>query len=265
MRKGIFEDDDKKSSDDWNKALREEKKEAEENKEKQRVDHLWSDFKSCSSSKDTSQAKRKHSTGLGALCNLSSSKPPDKKPKNILSTLFDAEPEEKEIKEVKPKPKSLLSSLFDDKPKPPSEDASSSADQDTSTASSKIEITKVFDFAGESVKVTKHVDADSVEAHKYLKKKEEDDNKPITTNKKPGGLASVVGAIAKKPKMGCLDKSKLDWNKFVNDEGIKDELKTFNMGKDGFVEKQMFLERADLRQFEVEKAMREKNRKPLQR
>ena len=30
-----------------------------------------------------------------------------------------------------------------------------------------------------------------------------------------------------------------------------------------YVEKQMFLERADLRQFEIEKAIRDKNRKSL--
>ena len=29
------------------------------------------------------------------------------------------------------------------------------------------------------------------------------------------GLASVVGSIGKKAKMGCLDKSQLDWNQFV--------------------------------------------------
>jgi len=81
--------------------------------------------------------------------------------------------------------------------------------------------------------------------------------------KRGGGLASVVGSIGKKAKMGCLDKSKLDWNKFVEDQGIKEELSTHNRGKGGYVEKQMFLERADLRQFELEKAVRDKNRKSL--
>ncbi len=37
----------------------------------------------------------------------------------------------------------------------------------------------------------------------------------------------------KKPKMGTLDKSKMDWNKFVSEEGIKEELETHNKGKDG--------------------------------
>ena len=55
----------------------------------------------------------------------------------------------------------------------------------------------------------------------------------------------------------------MDWNKYVAEEGIKEELETFNKGKDGYVEKQMFLERADYRRFEIEKEAREKTRKPL--
>ena len=43
-----------------------------------------------------------------------------------------------------------------------------------------------------------------------------------------------MGAISgKKTKMGTLDKSKMDWNQFVNEEGIKEELVTHNRGKDG--------------------------------
>lgn len=63
--------------------------------------------------------------------------------------------------------------------------------------------------------------------------------------------------------MGTLDKSKIDWDSYVKEEGIKEELETHNKGKDGYVEKQMFLERADYRRFEIEKAAREKSRKSL--
>jgi hypothetical protein len=63
--------------------------------------------------------------------------------------------------------------------------------------------------------------------------------------------------------MGCLDKSKLDWNGFVAEEGIREELSTHNKGKEGYVEKLEFLERADHRQFEQEKAIRDKARKSL--
>jgi len=44
-----------------------------------------------------------------------------------------------------------------------------------------------------------------------------------------------MGVISgKKPKMGTLDKSKMDWNSFVQEEGIKEELQTHNRGKDGY-------------------------------
>ena len=55
----------------------------------------------------------------------------------------------------------------------------------------------------------------------------------------------------------CLqEKSKLDWNEFKQNEGIEEELTIHNRGKDGYVEQQAFLNRADQRQFELERAMR---------
>ena len=96
----------------------------------------------------------------------------------------------------------------------------------------------------------------------YLKQQEKNDEVKVSAQKRPGGLGSIMGVISgKKPKMGCLDKSKMDWNKFVEDEGIKEDLQSHNRGKDGYVEKQMFLERSDHRRFEIEKAAREKSRK----
>ncbi len=77
-------------------------------------------------------------------------------------------------------------------------------------------------------------------------------------------MNSIMGVISgKKPKMGTLDKSKMDWNKFIDEEGIKEELQTHNKGKEGYVEKQMFLERSDYRRFEIEREAREKSRKTL--
>lgn len=69
------------------------------------------------------------------------------------------------------------------------------------------------------------------------------------------GLASQLGS-GKKPKLSTLEKSKLDWDRFKNDEGIAEDLKTFNQGKQGFLERQAFLERADVKQFEIERSLR---------
>jgi len=269
QRNALFKEGGEGIKEDWKKEILEEKKEAEDKKEKERLDSLWSDFKS--GSKPTAKPKPSGSgSGLASLFGSTTDKitkkPPDEKPKNLLSSLFDVKPNQKEVdkEQVTSKPKSLLSSLFEEKSESKNTE-NKCLEGKEETDSTKIEITKIFDFAGEEIKVTKHVEADSTEAQKYLKKKEEEETKAACPSKRPGGLASVVGSIAKKPKMGCLDKSKMDWNEFVEDHGIKEELQTFNKGKDGFVEKQMFLERADLRRFEVEKALREKTRKPLQR
>ena len=69
------------------------------------------------------------------------------------------------------------------------------------------------------------MDADSKEAKSFQNKK-----RPAAV---VSGLGKVMNAINKKPKMGCLDKSKMDWDQFVGKEGIKEELETFNKGKEG--------------------------------
>ena len=68
------------------------------------------------------------------------------------------------------------------------------------------------------------VDKDSKEAQKYLKQQEEASS---SLKRKPGGLNSIMGAISGKvTKMGTVDKSKRDWNEYVADTGIKEELQT---------------------------------------
>lgn len=114
-------------------------------------------------------------------------------------------------------------------------------------------ITELFEFAGEAVPVEKEVPVD------------EPPPKCIPTTSAPrrsaGGLSSVLGQIGKKNKLSILEKSKLDWNSFKKEEGIEADLQTHNKGKDGFLEKQDFLQRTDLRQFEIEKAMRSTSRR----
>ena len=56
------------------------------------------------------------------------------------------------------------------------------------------------------------------------------------------------------------DKSKHDWEGFKTAEGIDEELQIHNRGKQGYIERKQFLERTDLRQFEIEKSMRLKNK-----
>ena len=252
-RKNMFSDDSEKV--DWEKELEEERKELNEEKKKQKADDLFAAFK-----KDTSSVKATTSNKSSSISSLfdstSSKKQTEEQPKketkslnNRLASLFDDPPKishessEKSAMENSSsvtKPKSLLSGLFDEEPASLSSVSDSKSEitsnPDNEKKSDKIEIKKVFDFAGEMVTVSKEVAADSSEAKKYLKSQEESSKTaplPTAGTKRPGGLAGIVGSIGKKQKMGVLDKSKLDWNSFVSEEGISEELKTHNKGKDG--------------------------------
>ncbi|XP_053127189.1 craniofacial development protein 1 isoform X2 [Hemicordylus capensis] len=132
----------------------------------------------------------------------------------------------------------------------------------------KVAITKVFDFAGEEVRVTKEVDAASEEAQLFLKQQGQ---KPVgpaphptgSGVKRPSGMSSLLGKIgAKKQKLSTLEKSKLDWETFKEEEGIGEELATHNRGKEGYLERKAFLERVDHRQFEIERDIRLSSMKP---
>ncbi|XP_049430466.1 craniofacial development protein 1 [Epinephelus fuscoguttatus] len=141
----------------------------------------------------------------------------------------------------------------------------------------KVTITKVFDFAGEEVRVDKVVSADSREAKSYLKsqntiQEENGDKKessspseqppPGPSVKRPAGMSSILNRIGgKKQKMSTLEKSKMDWDAFKSEEGITEELAIHNRGREGYVERKNFLERVDHRQFELEKAVRQSNMK----
>ncbi|MGH0148370.1 UNVERIFIED_CONTAM: hypothetical protein FKN15_012691 [Acipenser sinensis] len=165
-------------------------------------------------------------------------------------------------------------------PTPPATGASKSQGEtkeaEKPKESSKVTITKVFDFAGEEVRVTKEVDADSKEAKFFLKKQQGEETEQQTLprpessaeptassgGKRPVGIGSILNRIGgKKQKMSTLEKSKLDWDSFKNEEGIGEELVTHNRGKEGYVERKAFLERVDHRRFELEKSLRLSNMK----
>ncbi|XP_065828786.1 craniofacial development protein 1-like isoform X2 [Oscarella lobularis] len=109
------------------------------------------------------------------------------------------------------------------------------ADESQSTA--PIESTKTYDFAGEKVIV--------------------EDAKPSPSKggrQSGSGLANLVKGLGKTTKISTLEKSKLDWKSFTTQEGLAEELKLHN--KDGYLERQAFLERTDHRQYEREKEIR---------
>jgi len=137
----------------------------------------------------------------------------------------------------------------------------------------KVTIVKEYKFAGETVKMSTTVDANSKEAKQHQAKSGSLATPaaapvlPSTTStsqpvgvaaKRPAGsgLTSILDRLDKKPKMSTLVKSKLDWESFKSVEGIDDDLKIHNRGKAGYLERQAFLERTDHRQFEIERNLR---------
>ncbi|XP_003690687.1 craniofacial development protein 1 [Apis florea] len=139
----------------------------------------------------------------------------------------------------------------------------------------KVKITKVFEFAGEEVKVEKEVSIDSAEARISLSSAENSEKtgnsgSPVGRGSGRGrgfkraglgGISSVLGQLGKKAKISTLEKSKLDWDNYKKQENLEEEISTHNKGKDGYLERQDFLQRADLRQFEIEKQLRNANRR----
>ncbi|KAI8366330.1 bucentaur or craniofacial development-domain-containing protein [Choanephora cucurbitarum] len=81
-----------------------------------------------------------------------------------------------------------------------------------------------------------------------------------TMRRPKSNLSSLVSKYnIKEPKMNTLEKSKLDWQGYVDREGIRDELKYKN--KDGYMEKVAFLQRVDDRRLSQLKEGQKKERK----
>lgn len=289
--------DDNLSEDDMNDCVKEDALEGEDH-DQQTPENLKKKKKK--SKADVHMRKRKKG-GLklvedGEASTADQQKDEDEPKEDDFVTKSVGDIEERQKK----KADDLWASFLSDIPRPKAEVPSASSQKFTSAAatdepsklstassqkedkpkdSSKITITKVFDFAGEEVRVTKEVDARSREAKSFLKNEEkllEDTKEPSVSSepqpphplssgssaKRPAGMGSILNRIgAKKQKMSTLEKSKMDWDAFKSEEGITDELAIHNRGKEGYVERKNFLERVDQRQFELEKTVRLNNMK----
>ncbi|GAO51985.1 BCNT-domain-containing protein [Saitoella complicata NRRL Y-17804] len=142
-----------------------------------------------------------------------------------------------------------------------------------------IKIKRTYEFAGETITEEIEVPADSASARAYLAStKFPTTSSSVSTTPTPSLAASTSASTAsgtlppkrdpprkrvsalesastKAPKLNTLEKSRLDWASYVDKEGISEELKKHN--KDGFVEKQGFLRRAEeARVMEVKEGQR---------
>lgn len=83
--------------------------------------------------------------------------------------------------------------------------------------------------------MTKEVSTNSIEAKVSTTAASSNVNSfGLTKGKASGGLSSILGHITgKKEKIGTLEKSKLDWDRFKRNEGIEEEIEKHNKGRDG--------------------------------
>ncbi|KTW31749.1 uncharacterized protein T551_01010 [Pneumocystis jirovecii RU7] len=104
----------------------------------------------------------------------------------------------------------------------------------------KIKISRTYEFAGKVETEEKFVLKDSAEAKVHFSS-----INLVQTSKPPlrrptKRVSSLEASNNKTVKLNTLEKSRLDWAKFVDKEGISEELK--NASKDGYIDKQLFLQ-----------------------
>ncbi|XP_063594144.1 craniofacial development protein 1-like [Penaeus indicus] len=208
-------------------------------KDKKKEENLWADFLADVEDKPSPPPKPKASSWAALLGKKSSSSANSTSGNPVAATVKKEEPK----KDVKKE----------------------NQDNEPST----VKITKVFEFAGEEVRIEKEVDANSAEAKAATLTPESSTTVDKKTSpvggfggvKRPAGLSNIIGLLDnKKQKLTTLEKTKLDWNSFKAEEGIDEELESHKKSKHGYLDKQAFLERADIRQFEIERAMRQSKR-----
>lgn len=148
----------------------------------------------------------------------------------------------------------------------------------------KIWINTSYAFAGRVITESKQVDADSAEAKAYLNStaglqmKEgatqkyrafvpvirtiKGSDEPVELRiklKRPSLIDKFLSTLGNKfQKLSTLEKSRLDWASFVDQNKINDELKSHN--KDGYLEKQDFLGRVQANQDKNYESAREADR-----
>ncbi|KAE8142538.1 bucentaur or craniofacial development-domain-containing protein [Aspergillus pseudotamarii] len=150
-----------------------------------------------------------------------------------------------------------------------------------------VKIKRTYKFAGEWITEEKVVPKDSAEAKLYmanekdvetvtaadnaadsketikirrpLRKISRFDPNPTGSIKKSWEkqpIAETTQENARGPKINTVEKSRLDWAAYVDQAGIKDELKTHSKAKEGFLGRMDFLDRVGAKQEEERRNMR---------
>ncbi|XP_027199804.2 LOW QUALITY PROTEIN: yeti [Dermatophagoides pteronyssinus] len=161
-----------------------------------------------------------------------------------------------------------LDELWNDFCSDQSSTAAKSDDKKSAESPKKVTtMTKQYDFAGEIVLIKETVDASSVAKTPNVDQQSSSTTSAAAENgnsnqgiKRSGGLSGLLTQL-KKPKISTLKKSLHDWTEYKESNRLDDELDQHRRSKGSFLERQAFLSRTDVRQFEQEKSVRDRQRK----
>ncbi|WIA40691.1 hypothetical protein OEZ86_004387 [Tetradesmus obliquus] len=113
----------------------------------------------------------------------------------------------------------------------------------------KVTLKETRRFAGKDIEVELQVDRDSKEAQRAAEKQK--------AAAAAGGLDAFLQQIESKKKVTVLDKTKMDWQGAkAADAGLQEELEAHRRSDKQYLERQDFLKRAELREYELERDKR---------
>ncbi|KAJ5676531.1 uncharacterized protein N7477_002164 [Penicillium maclennaniae] len=183
--------------------------------------------------------------------------------------LTPSQPQAQAQQEITPAPEPAKTSTEDPRPPKPHDNA-----RHGQYEQQMIKIKRTYKFAGEMITEEKTVPKDSAEAKVFLSSGEnveltEVDGIPSRNLRRPLRKISrfdpnPTGTIKKNwekqvveadkdasgPKINTVEKSRLDWAQYVDEAGIKDELRTASKAKEGYIGRMDFLGRVDAKRDE---------------
>lgn len=89
---------------------------------------------------------------------------------------------------------------------------------------------EIFEFAGETIEIPSKSKGEQQTSSSAAPKLPAVGVKRASSG---GGISSILGQLAKKNKLSVLEKTKMDWDGFKDNEGIGEELQTHNRGREG--------------------------------
>ncbi|CAM9482836.1 unnamed protein product [Ectocarpus sp. 6 AP-2014] len=114
-------------------------------------------------------------------------------------------------------------------------------------ASRKVEVTEVKKYAGKDIVVKRKVTAGSAEH-------------VAAAGAKKGGLDNVLAALDGPKSISTVTKSSMDWETYKAAEGMEGDMEQATKDGKGYLNKQDFLQRCDVRKFETELEARQSKR-----